>query len=136
MTGNDLILRITKLIIEQTISQNLPTVVFLSVNEKGDLVKEIIRNLKGGTQDENDYTPEDWMRVAQIMEQLAEIPLLIKKTSDKNYILTETKTFIKGMSGQKGLVIIDSEESILAKEFTIGENISIIVPGENERGTK
>ena len=136
MTGNDLILRITELIIEQTISQNLPTVVFLSVNEKGDLVKEIIRNLKGGTQDENDYTPEDWMRVAQIMEQLAEIPLLIKKTSDKNYILTETKTFIKGMSGQKGLVIIDSEESILAKEFTIGENISIIVPGENERGTK
>ena len=84
-------------------------------------------SIKKGNKVEGTFTQEDWNQVAEIMQQLSNIPLLLKETTDINYIKTETQTFIDGMDGRKGLVIINSKENISAAEFTTGENISIIV---------
>ncbi len=126
MTENSLITKITDIIIEKTVKQKIPTVVFMSI-KKADLVKNLFWTLKSGNKDESTFTEEDWNQVAEIMRNLAEIPLLLKETADANYIKTETQTFITGMDGRKGLVIINSKENISEKDFSIKDNISVIV---------
>ena len=130
MTENNLITKITDIIIEQTVNKKIPTVVFMSV-KKEDLVKNLFWTLKSGNKDESKFTSDDWKQVADIMEQLSRIPLLLKETDDVNYIKTETQTFISGMEERKGLVIIDSKENIFTPDkftpFTEKENVSIMV---------
>ena len=126
MADNNLITKITDIIIEKTVKQKVPTVVFMSV-KKEDLVKNLFWTLKSGNKDESTFTQEDWKQVAKIMQQLSNIPLLLKETNDVNYIKTETQTFIIGMDGRKGLVIINSKENISEKNFSIKDNISVIV---------
>lgn len=125
MTENSLITKITDIIIEQTVNKKIPTVVFMSI-KKEDLVKNLFWTLKYGNKDENTFTEEDWKQVAEIMKQLSDIPLLLKETSEVNYIKPETQTFITGMDGRKGLVIINSDKKTLDNKFTTSENISII----------
>lgn len=127
MADNDLIAQITDIIIEQTVNQKVPTVVFMAI-KKEDLVKNLFWTLKEGNKNESTFTQEDWKQVAEIMQQLSNIPLLLKETIDINYIKTETQTFIAGMEGKKGLVIINSKEKISEQNFnTDKENIQIIV---------
>ena len=126
MTENSLITKITDIIIKETVKQKIPTVVFMSVKRE-DLVKNLFWTLKSGNKDESTFTEEDWKQVAEIMKQLSDIPLLLKETADVNYIKTETQTFITGMDGRKGLVIIHSKENISEKDFSIKDNISVIV---------
>ena len=126
MTENSLIIEITDIIIEQTVNKNIPTVVFMSI-KKEDLVKNLFRALKSGKKDDSTFTQDDWNQVAEIMQQLSNIPLLLKETIDVNYIKTETQTFITGMDGRNGLVIINSKENISATEFTTSEKISIMI---------
>jgi replicative DNA helicase len=126
LTENSLITKITDIIIEKTVKQKIPTVVFMSVR-KEDLVKNLFWTLKSGNKDESTFTQEDWKQVAEIMKQLSDIPLLLKETTDVNYIKTETQTFITGMDGRKGLVIIHSKENISEKDFIQKDNISVIV---------
>ena len=126
MADNDLIAQITDIIIEQTVNQKVPTVVFMAI-KKEDLVKNLFWTLKEGNKNESTFTQEDWKQVAKIMQQLSDIPLLLKETIDVNYIKTETETFITGMDGRKGLVIIHSKENISEKDFSIKDNISVIV---------
>ena len=127
MADNDLIAQITDIIIEQTVNQKIPTVVFIAI-KKEDLVKNLFWTLKEGNKNESTFTQEDWKQVAEIMQQLSNIPLLLKETIDINYIKTETQTFIAGMEGKKGLVIINSKEKISEQNFnTDKENIQIIV---------
>ena len=127
MADNDLIAQITNIIIEQTVNQKIPTVVFMAI-KKEDLVKNLFWTLKEGNKNESTFTQEDWKQVAEIMQQLSNIPLLLKETIDINYIKTETQTFIAGMEGKKGLVIINSKEKIPEQDFiTDKENIQIIV---------
>ena len=127
MADNDLIAQITDIIIEQTINKKVPTVVFMAI-KKEDLVKNLFWTLKEGNKNESTFTQEDWKKVAEIMQQLSNIPLLLKETIDINYIKTETQTFIAGMEGKKGLVIINSKEKISEQNFnTDKENIQIIV---------
>ena len=95
--------------------------------KREDLVKNLFLTLKSGNKDESTFTQEDWNEVAEIMGKLSNIPLLLKETTDVNYIKTETQTFITGMEGRKGLVIIDSKEKISEKDFTKRDNISVIV---------
>ena len=95
--------------------------------KKEDLVKNLFWTLKEGNKNESTFTQEDWKQVAEIMQQLSNIPLLLKETIDVNYIKTETQTFITGMDGRKGLVIIHSKENISEKDFSIKDNISVIV---------
>ena len=94
-----------------------------------DFIKNVISKLYGS--DENifaDYSFTPWEKVAEIMRNLAEIPLLLKETFDINEIKTETENFITGMEGKKGLVIINSKEKISEQNFnTDKENIQIIV---------
>jgi hypothetical protein len=127
MVDSGLISKITDIIIQQTVNQKIPTVIFLSNIDKGSLVKNIIWTIKDGNRDEKDFTSNDWEQVAEIMRTLAEIPLLLKETFDIKEIKTETENFIAGMEGRKGLVIINSKEKISAAEFTAGKNISVIV---------
>ena len=61
------------------------------------------------------------------MQKLSGIPLLLKETTDVNYIKTETQTFITGMEGRNGLVIINSKENISATDFITSEKISIMI---------
>lgn len=126
MAEDSLIAKITDIIIEQTVNKKIPTVVFMSV-KKEDLVKNLFWTLKSGNKDENSFTQEDWKQVAEIMQQLSNIPLLLKETIDVNYIKMETQTFNTGMDGRKGLVIIHSKENISEKDFSIKDNISVIV---------
>ena len=126
MADNDLITQITDIIIEQTVNQKIPTVVFMAI-KKEDLVKNLFWTLKVGNKNESTFTQEDWKQVAEIMQQLSNIPLLLKETIDVNYIKTETQTFITGMDGRNGLVIINSKENISATEFTTSEKISIMI---------
>ena len=125
MTEDSLITKITDIIIEQTVNKKIPTVVFMSI-KKEDLVKNLFWTLKYGNKDENTFTEEDWKQVAEIMKQLSDIPLLLKETSEVNDIEKETETFITGMEGRKGLVIINSDKKTLDNKFTTSENISII----------
>lgn len=126
MADNNLITKITDIIIEKTVKQKIPTVVFMSI-KKEDLVKNLFWTIKSGNKDESTFTQEDWNEVAEIMKQLSDIPLLLKETTDVNYIKTETQTFITGMDGRNGMVIINSKEDISATEFTTSEKISIMI---------
>ena len=126
MTEDNLIKTITDIVIEKTVNQRIPTVVFLSDIDKGSLVKNIIWSIKGGNQEEEKFLSDDWQKVAEIMQTLAEVPLLLKETSDLNEIKTETENFIKEFNKDKGAVIINAK-GIQVKDFTMKENISIIV---------
>ena len=126
MADNNLITKITDIIIEKTVKQKIPTVVFMSIKRE-DLVKNLFWTLKSGNKDESTFTQDDWKEVAKIMKQLSDIPLLLKETADANYIKTETQTFITGMDGRKGLVIISSKEKISEKDFTKKDNISVTI---------
>lgn len=126
MADNDLITQITDIIIEQTVNQKIPTVVFMAI-KKEDLVKNLFWTLNEGNKNESTFTQEDWKKVAEIMKQLSDIPLLLKETSEVNDIKKETETFITGMDGRKGLVLINSKEKISEKDFIQKDNISVMV---------
>ena len=126
MTEDNLIKTITDIVIEKTVNQRIPTVVFLSDIDKGGLVKNIIWSIKGGNQEEEKFLSDDWQKVAEIMQTLAEVPLLLKETSDISEIKTETENFIKEINKSKGAVIINAK-GIQVEDFTTKENISIIV---------
>ena len=130
MTDNNIITQITDIVIQQTIKKKIPTVVFLSSIDKGSLVRNIIWSIKDGNKNENTFTSDDWEKIAEIIQKLAEIPLLLKETSDINEIKKDTENFIAEMNNRKGLVIINLEEKISETEFTTDKNISII--GVNE----
>ena len=134
MADNDLIVNITDIVIQQTINKKIPTVIFLSDIDKGSLLKNVISKLYGS--DENifaDYSFTPWEKVAEIMQRLAAIPLLLKETSDINEIKTETEEFINSLGKTEGLIIICTNEDAFS-QFTKKENISIIVlEGESYR---
>ena len=129
MADNCLISKITDMVIQQTVNQKIPTVIFLSDIDKGSLLKNVISKLYGS--DENifaDYSFTPWEKIAEIMRNLAEIPLLLKETSDISEIKTETENFIANMAEKRGLIIINSKEKISEQNFnTDKENIQIIV---------
>lgn len=130
MADNALITKITEIIVEKTVNQKIPTVVFMSI-KKEELVKNIFWTLKSGNKDESTFTKEDWNQVAEIMKQLSDIPLLLKETHEVDDMKKETEKFIASMDGRKGLVIINSKENISTTEFTEKRNISIIITGVN-----
>ena len=128
MADNNLVSKITDIIIQQTVNQKIPTLVILSGINKGDLVKNIIQTLKGGNSDENTFSSDEWEVVAEIMQRLAEIPLLLKESTDINVIQTETEEFIINLGKTEGLIIICcNKDTITRTQFTKKENISIIV---------
>ena len=127
MTKDSSLTKITEIIVNETVNKKIPTVVFMSIKTE-DLVKNLFLTLKSGNKDERSFSQEDWNQVAEIMQKLSGIPLLLKETADVNYIKTETQTFITGMDGRKGLVIINSKENISEQNFIIDkENISIMI---------
>lgn len=72
MADNGLISKITDIVIQQTVNQKIPTVIFLSDIDKGSLLKNVISKLYGS--DENifaDYSFTPWEKVAEIMKNLA-----------------------------------------------------------------
>lgn len=128
MADNNLVSKITDIIIQQTVNQKIPTLVILSGINKGDLVKNIIQTLKGGNSDENTFSSDEWEVVAEIMQRLAEIPLLLKESTDINEIQTETEEFIINLGKTEGLIIICcNKDTFTRTQFTKKENISIIV---------
>ena len=126
MTKNSSLTKITEIIVNETVNKKIPTVVFMSIKTE-DLVKNLFLTLKSGNKDERSFSQEDWNQVAEIMQKLSGIPLLLKETTDVNYIKTETQTFITGMEGRNGLVIINSKENISATDFITSEKISIMI---------
>ena len=124
--SEEIITKITDIVIQQTIGQKIPTVIFLSDIDKGSLVKNIIWSIKGGTQDEDKFLSDDWQRVAEIMQTLAEVPLLLKETSDINEIKVETENFIKEINKGKGVVIINAKGA-QTNQFLSKDNISVII---------
>jgi len=125
MTKDSSLTKITEIIVNETVNKKIPTVVFMSV-KKEDLVKNLFLTLKSGNKDERSFSQEDWNQVAEIMQTLAEVPLLLKETSDLNEIKKETENFIKEINKSKGAVIINAK-GIQVEDFTTKENISIIV---------
>lgn len=101
MADNDLITQITDIIIEQTVNQKIPTVVFMAI-KKEDLVKNLFWTLKEGNKNESTFTQEDWKKVAEIMKQLSDIPLLLKETSEVNDIKKKQKPLLPAWTEEKG----------------------------------
>ena len=124
--SEEIITKITDIVIQQTIGQKIPTVIFLSDIDKGSLVKNIIWSIKGGTQDEDKFLSDDWEKVAEIMQNLAEIPLLLKETSDINEIKVETENFIKEINKGMGIVIINAD-GFQTNQFLSKDNITVII---------
>ena len=60
------------------------------------------------------------------MQTLAEVPLLLKETSDINEIKVETENFIKEINKGKGVVIINAEGA-QTNQFLSEDNISLII---------
>ena len=116
---------ITNIIIQNTVNKKIPTLVIISGIDKGELIKNIIWTIKGGSYDEHELTADEWSVVAEIMQKLAEIPLLVKETTDTKEAKSETEIFIKEINKGNGIVIIKTG-NITEKDFTIKENISII----------
>ena len=133
MTKNSSLTKITEIIVNETVNKKIPTVVFMSIKTE-DLVKNLFLTLKSGNKDERSFSQEDWNQVAEIMQKLSGIPLLLKETADVNYIKTETQTFITGMEGRKGLVIIHSKENISEQEFINHKDNVCIIILNSERG--
>ena len=127
MTENSLITKITDIIIEKTVKQKIPTIVFLSNVDKGTLVKNLLSKLCGYNEDifaTPSFTP--WTKTAEVMQKLAEIPLLVDEIIDIEVTKNKINDFINELKNSKGLVIINSDK-IYTQEFTISENTSIIV---------
>ena len=115
MTKDSSLTKITNIIVNETVNKKIPTVVFM-YEKKEELVKNLFWTLKSGNKDENTFTQEDWREVSEIMKKLSDIPLLLKETIEIDDIKKETETFIIGMDGRKGLVIIHTNENI--SDFT------------------
>ena len=127
MADNDLITQITDIVIQQTINQKIPTVVFLSDIGKNDFVKNLFWTIKGGNKDTSTFTPDDWKEVANIMTELSEIPLLLQETTNIDEMRTNAECFINEINKGKRLIIIASKDNIFTDiPFTKKENISII----------
>ena len=126
MADNNLIKRITDIIIEETVNKKIPTIIILSEIEREDLVKNLFWTMKSGNKNEETFTSDDWKEVTEIMRNLSEIPLLIKNDNAINNLQEDIEYFIREMGSRKGVVVINSDK-VQTKDFFTNDNISIIV---------
>lgn len=125
MAYNEIIELISYIVVSQTAEKKIPTLIFLSEIKKEELIKYIISRLSGS--ETNIFgTPSviPWEKVAQIMRELSEIPLLIKETSDIKELLKNAEDFIKEMNNKNGIIIINSAD-LQTEKITVPENISL-----------
>ena len=126
MANNDIITKITDIIIKETVDKKIPTIIILSEIERDDLIKSLFWTIKTGNKNEESFTADDWKEVAEIMRKLSEIPLLIKNNYEIDNLKGDIEYFIREIGSRKGIVVINSDK-IKEKDFTTTENISIIV---------
>ena len=126
MTDNNIITKITDIIIKETVDKKIPTIIILSEIERDDLVKSLFWTIKTDNKNEESFTADDWKEVTEIMRKLSGIPLLIKNDYEIDNLKEDIEYFIREMGSRKGIVVINSDK-IKENDFTTTENISIIV---------
>jgi len=119
----DVLSKITDLVINNTIKNHIPTVIVISNIEKEDLIKNFICKIRGCEYDETVFTPDDWIEVARLTQELAKIPVHIEKTEKVCDAENKISEFIKELDGNKGIVIINSGK--IKCNFAKPENINI-----------
>jgi hypothetical protein len=126
MVKAGIISKITDIIIEQTVNKKIPTVVFVSEDDFDELTKSVISRLCGSDDVFLNPSMTPWAKVAEIMKELAKIPLIVSESNDIDTIKCAIERFIKELNDEKALVIINSG-NVTINDFTTGENISIII---------
>lgn len=105
--------KLVDLVILNTVEKNIPTLVLLSEIDEADFMKSVISAILQKEYNENEFTPEDWNELADVMLRLGNIPLVIRIIDSVEKTLKQIKDFSAELNDNKGYVIIEYENVIL-----------------------
>lgn len=117
--------QITKLVINNSIKNNIPTIIFLSTISSTDLMKNIISTLLNKPYETDKFTPKDWQKLSDIITLLSKIPVLTKDSASIKIMVNQAKDFITSMEKRKGLIIFNTSKTDTIKKLEYGNNIVI-----------
>lgn len=106
---------IVDIILNKTIKENIPTVVFLSNIKETDIVKRLFSIKTQKEYKEEKFTPYDWSKLADTMLKLANIPLVIKQIDSVKNTFNKIYDFNAELKKSIGLVIIECGEYDFSK---------------------
>ena len=99
--------KLVKSVILNTVEKNIPTLVLLSEIDEADFMKSVISAILQKEYNENEFTPEDWNELADVMLRLGNIPLVIRIIDSVEKTLKQIKDFSTELNDNNGYVIIE-----------------------------
>ena len=103
--------KLVKSVILNTVEKNIPTIVFLSEIDEADFMKSVISAILQKEYNENEFTPEDWNELADIMLKLGNIPLVIKMIDSVEKTIEHINNFNTELKDNNGYVVIEYEHN-------------------------
>jgi hypothetical protein len=93
----------------------MPTVVFFSETEETDLIKKLFSLKTKKEYNEQNFAPEDWTDLADMVLELSKIPLILKTIDSVENAMYLIDDFCTEMKNNNGLIIIDGGEDDFSK---------------------
>jgi replicative DNA helicase len=107
--------KIAGLVLKITVEKNMPTVVFFSETEETDLIKKLFSLKTKKEYNEQNFAPEDWTDLADMVLELSKIPLILKTIDSVENAMYLIDDFCSEMKNSNGLIIIDGGEDDFSK---------------------
>ena len=107
--------KIAGLVLKITVEKNMPTVVFFSETEETDLIKKLFSLKTKKEYNEQNFAPEDWTELADMVLELSKIPLILKTIDSVENAMYLIDDFCSEMKNSNGLIIIDGGEDDFSK---------------------
>ncbi len=107
--------KIAGLVLKITVEKNMPTVVFFSETEETDLIKKLFSLKTKKEYNEQNFAPEDWTDLADMVLELSKIPLILKTIGSVENAMYLIDDFCSEMKNSNGLIIIDGGEDDFSK---------------------
>ncbi len=107
--------KIAGLVLKITVEKNMPTVVFFSKIQEPDLIKKLFSLKTKKEYNEQNFAPEDWTDLADMVLELSKIPLILKTIDSVENAMYLIDDFCSEMKNSNGLIIIDGGEDDFSK---------------------
>ena len=107
--------KIAGLVLKITVEKNMPTVVFFSKIQETDLIKKLFSLKTKKEYNEQNFAPEDWTDLADMVLELSKIPLILKTIDSVENAMYLIDDFCSEMKNNNGLIIIDGVEDDFSK---------------------
>lgn len=107
--------KIAGLVLKITVEKNMPTVVFFSETAETDLIKKLFSLKTKKEYNEQNFAPEDWTDLADMVLELSKIPLILKTIDSVENAMYLIDDFCSEMKNSNGLIIIDGGEDDFSK---------------------